>query len=240
MTQENVWEREYRNSKLLTKENKPQSDVVRFVKWLKKDLLALTSREQAGQKFDIENSQVLDLGSGTGRNSFYFAEMGAKVTGFEISKTAIEIANKNAEKSNLDIKYKKQSIGEEFILENGSIDIVLDVTSSNSLAESEREVYLSETSRVLKNGGYFFVKALCKNGDENAKFLLKNHPGKEKDTYVMPGLGVTERVWSKEDFVSTYEKYFKILHMEKKTSYSRMNDRSYKRNFWLVYLAKVD
>jgi hypothetical protein len=54
----------------------------------------------------------------------------------------------------------------------------------------------------------------------------------------MPEIGVTERVWNKEDFISTYEKYFEIINMEKKTSYSKINDRSYKRNFWIVYLTK--
>jgi hypothetical protein len=55
----------------------------------------------------------------------------------------------------------------------------------------------------------------------------------------MPGLGVTERVWTLDDFLKTYKKYFKIVSMEKKTSYPRMNDRVYKRNYWIVYLTKV-
>lgn len=238
MTQEQVWEGEYRKSKLLTKDNKPQADVMRFVKYLKKQF------KLCGHQISTEfkDMTVLDLGSGAGRNSFYFAELGAHVVGFEISKTAIEIARKYQQtmsKSLFDIKYEKQSIGDKFPLEDGSVDIVLDVTSSNSLTEAEREVCLSETNRVLKNDGYFFVKALCKDSDDNAKYLLKNCPGKEKDTYIMPELSVTERVWSKDDFVATYEKFFSILNLEKKTSYSRMNNRSYKRNFWICYLKKI-
>lgn len=239
MTQEHVWDREYRESKLLTKENEPQADVVRFVKWLKKN----SPEWNEGFMTSEAQATVVDLGSGTGRNSFYFAEMGAKVIGFEISKTAIEIAKKNIEQANvsrmpLDTRYIKQSIGEEFPVGDNSVDVALDVTSSNSLSEAEREIYLSETHRVLNNGGYFFVKALCKEGDVNAKNLLKMFPGKEVDTYIMPDIGIVERVWSKEDFVKTYERYFKILHLEKKTSYSRMNNRSYKRNFWICYMRK--
>lgn len=226
MAQESVWEKEYGNSKLLTKENKPQADVVRFVKFLKKE----------GVK--IEDSTVIDLGSGVGRNSCYFAGLGANITGFEISKTAIQIAEENSKKAGLKIKYEKQNIGEKFPITDGSVDVVLDITSSNSLSEGEREVYLAETNRALKTNGYFFVKALCKDGDTNAKNLLKNNPGKEKDTYIMPGLGLSERVWSKDNFLVTYEKYFTILSLEKKTSYSRMNNRSYKRNFWLAYMKK--
>ena len=227
MPQEQEWDREYRQSKFLTKENKPQSDVVRFVDFLKK---------KTGVK--VENLNILDLGSGTGRNSFYFASLGNRVVGFEISDTAIDIAQKNAKKEGLTIEYKKQSIGYTFPLIDNFVDIVLDVTSSNSLSENEREFYLTETHRVLKDGGFFLVKALCKEGDENAKNLLKNFPGTEKDTYTLPDIGITERIWAREDFISTYEKYFKILHLEKKTSYTRMNNRSYKRNFWIGYMKK--
>lgn len=227
MAQEQVWDKEYRNSKFLTKENQPQSDVLRFVQFLKKE-----------EKIITESLNVLDLGSGAGRNSFYFAEMGNTVTGLEISKTAVGMANEYAKEAGLNINYVKQSIGEKFPCEDDSIDIALDITSSNSLTESEREVFLSETHRVLKSSGYFFTKALCLEGDQNAKYLIKNNSGEEKDTYIMPEVGVTERVWTKEDFTNTYSKYFQIIHMEKKTSYSKINGRSYKRNFWIVYMKK--
>ena len=223
--QEQNWEREYKKPKLLTKENKPQSDTVRFAHFLRKE-----------EDVDLSSVSVIDLGSGTGRNAFYFAEFGARVIGLEISKTAITLAEKYAREAGLDIEYHKQSIGDTFPVTDVSIDIALDVTSSNSLSESERAVYLSETSRVLKPGGYFFVKALCKDGDQNAKHLLKHFPGPEKDTYVMPDMDIVERVWSKEDFVSTYSPFFTIIRLEKKTSYSQMNGRSYKRNFWIAYL----
>ncbi len=227
MSQESHWDTEYKSSKLLTKENKPQTDVVRFVDYLRED-----------SKVEIDGKLVLDLGSGTGRNSFYFATLGAHVIGLEFSKTAVQIAEKNAHGQNLDVQYIKQSIGSTFPVETDSCDIVLDVTSSNSLTVAEREIYLSETHRVLKTGGVFFVKALCKDGDSNAKHLLKHSPGPEADTYVMPGIGIFERVWSRDDFMNTYKKYFNTMYLDKKTSYSRMNSRVYKRNFWIAYLEK--
>ncbi|MFA7216632.1 MAG: class I SAM-dependent methyltransferase [Candidatus Paceibacterota bacterium] len=226
MSQEKIWDKEYSNPVFLTKKNEPQADVLKFVKFIKKE------------KIDIENYKVLDLGSGTGRNSFYFAKLGADVSGVEISKTAIDLAKKQANDESLHIKYIKQSMGDLLPFEPNSFDLLLDVTSSNSLNEKEREVYLSETNRVLKKNGYFFTKALCKEGDENAKNLLKNFPGKEKDTYIMPETKIIERVWVKEDFISTYQKYFNIIKIDKKTSYSKINNRSYKRNFWIAYMKK--
>ena len=122
--------------------------------------------------------------------------------------------------------------------ENDEFDLVIDVTSSNSLNENERERYIQETNRILKSGGNFFVKTLCKDGDHNAKNLIKLSPGTEIDTYIMPEIGLTERVWSKEDFIAYYSRYFVIDKLDKKTNYSRINGQSYKRNFWLAYMSK--
>ncbi len=93
-------------------------------------------------------------------------------------------------------------------------------------------------NRVLKKDGYIFVRALCKDGDDNAKRLLKDSPGKEYDTYIIKEIGLTERVFTKDDLIKTYNKYFRILSLEKKTSYSTFNNRIYKRNYWLIYLTK--
>lgn len=226
--QDVVWEREYRNPQLVTKDEKPQKDTLRFLKFLKKE-----------KKVALEGIRVLDLGSGTGRNANYLAQMGNVVTGFEISATAIDLALLRAKEMGVSVDYQKQSIGEKYPLDDETFDLIIDVTSSNSLNEKEREVYLAEAHRVLKTGGYFFVKTLCKDGDQNAKALLKKSPGTEPDTYINKEMGLTERVFSEQDFRSLYSKYFTIMRLEKKTSYTRFNNQSYKRNFWLAYMKKI-
>lgn len=225
--QGNVWDKEYRNPKLVTGKDEPQADTLRFLKFLKKE-----------QKYKVEDCAVLDLGCGTGRNSNYLAEMGNNVIGIEISKTALNLAKTRAKDMGLFVDYRLGDIGEKYEIKDDSIDIILDVTSSNSLDEKGREIYLSEIYRVLKTGGYIFVRALAKDGNKNVKNLLKASPGREYDTYVIKEIGLTERVFSKDDFVKMYGEYFKILHLEKKTSYSTFNERIYKRDYWLAYLQK--
>lgn len=225
--QGNIWDREYRNPKFVTGKDGPQADTLRFLKFLKKD-----------QKYKIENKNVLDLGCGTGRNSNYLAEQGNKVIGIEISKTALSVAQNRARDLGVGVDYRLGDIGEKYDIENNSIDVILDVTSSNSLDEKGRDVYLNEMNRILKTGGYVFVRALAKDGNKNVKNLLKMSPGKEYDTYIIKEIGLTERVFSREDFIKTYSKYFKILHLEKKTSYTTFDSRIYKRDYWLAYLTK--
>jgi SAM-dependent methyltransferase len=221
-----AWEKEYRNPKLVTKKDGPQADTLRFLKFLKKE-----------QKYKIENKSILDLGCGTGRNSNYLAEDNS-VIGIEISKNALDIAKARAKELGLSVDYRIGDIGSPYDIKDDSIDIILDITSSNSLDKKGREVYLRESARVLKNGGYMFVRALCKDGNKNVKNLLKQSPGKEYDTYMIKEIGLTERVFSKEDFIKLYSQFFKILYLEKKTSYTTFNDRIYKRDYWLAYLQK--
>ena len=225
--QGNAWDREYRNPKLVTGKDGPQADTLRFLKFLKKE-----------QKFKIENKKILDLGCGTGRNANYLAEKGNDVVGIEISKTALDVARNRASKLGVKVDYRLGDIGEKYDIEDSSIDLVLDITSSNSLDEKGRKIYLEEVERVLKPSGYFFVRALCKDGNKNVKNLLKASPGKEYDTYVIKDIGLTERVFSKEDFVTMYSKFFKILKLEKKTNYTTFGDRIYKRCYFLAYLQK--
>jgi SAM-dependent methyltransferase len=225
--QRSVWDKEYKNPKLMTGSDKPQADVLRFLKFIKKE-----------KKVKLENLNILDLGCGTGRNSNYLAELGNNVIGVEISRTAVEIAKKSARENGVSFDCRLGDIGEPYEVGDNWVDLILDVTSSNSLDEKGREIYLEEMNRVLKKDGFIFVRALCKDGNKNVKNLLKNSPGKEYDTYVIKEIGLIERVFSREDFIKTYSKYFKIIKLEKKTSYTRFNERVYKRDYWLAYITK--
>ncbi|MDP2951185.1 MAG: class I SAM-dependent methyltransferase [bacterium] len=227
MPQIKAWEKEYQNPQLLTKKEEPQNDLKRFFKFLRKT-----------EKIIPAGLVVLDLGSGTGRNINYLAQLGSKVTGLEISQTALDLAKERAFAIGVEVDYRLFDIGSVYPFENEQFDLVLDVMSSNSLNEKEREIYLREVFRVLKSGGFFFVKALCKDGDKNAKNLLKISPGKEKDTYLNRDMGLTERVFTQDDFIKIYAQYFKVIQLTKKTNYAQFKGQSYKRNYLISYFKK--
>jgi len=228
MPQKIAWENEYKSPQLVTKGKSPQKDMLRFLKFLKKE-----------EGVELENLSILDLGSGTGRNANYLAKLGNKVSCLEISPTAIELSKSRAEKMEIKVDHKLHDIGSEYPFKNEMFDLILDVTSSNSLNGKERETYLSEVFRVLKKNGNFFVKGLCKDGDKNAKALIKKNPGPEPDTYINEDMGLVEKVFTQHDFTKLYSKYFKIIKLLKKTNYTRFKGQSYKRNFWLAYMKKI-
>lgn len=220
-----AWEREYKTPKFLTVSDKPQEDILRFIRFLKKKKTGFSGT-------------LLDLGCGAGKNSNFFAGLGFSVWGFDISNTALSLAKERAKIDNLNVQYDFKNIGEEFDFKDESFDIILDVTSSNSLNEKERSLYIKEVYRLLKKDGYFFFKGLCLESDQNAKNLIKNFAGKEKDTYFLKDIGLVERVWSRKDLEDFYGEFFNFQFLDKKTSYLQMSGRKYKRNFWIAYLTK--
>lgn len=228
MAQQHEWDQEYQKNLLVTGSAEPQNDFKRFYKYLKKT-----------PDFDPEALTVLDLGSGTGKNSIFLAEHGATVTGLEISPTAIAIAHKRAQEADIKATFIHQSFGKKFPVTDSSQKLTLDIMSSNSLTEPERTLYLSEVERVLEPGGYFFIRLLALDGDKHAQILLRTHPGSEPGTYRLPEVGITERVLSEAEF-REYYKNFTIHKLERKSGYARVGDRLFKRQYWVGYLQKPE
>ena len=226
-----AWEREYQNFSLLNHAFSPtlQSNASDFVRWLRRERGVL-----------LEGARVLDLGSGVGRNAIELARRGAHVTGLEFSSRAIDLARERSAAAGVTVEYLRHDVGTTYPFSDQSFDLAFDITCTNSLSRTGREVYLAETRRVLVPGGWLFVRALALDGDRHAATLLKRVPGAEPDTYVLPELGVTERVFRREDFLATYQPYFKVVELIKISRYVTFKGRKYKRNYWIAYLQKHD
>ncbi len=227
MPQLEPWEREYQFPLMISLGEEPQVDLKKALKFLRK------KREVA-----LEGLQVLDLGSGNGKNSIYLAEKGNNVIGIELSPTAVAMAKQRAEELDVDAQFRIGDIGQPYPFKDASFDLILDIMSSNSLNEAERAMYLKEMHRVLRPGGHIIYRGLCKDTDKNATALVKKFPGPEHDTYIMPTIGLTERVFTREDFTKLYSQYFTILELEKKTNYVTVDETKYKRNYWVAILAR--
>lgn len=222
----NRWEQEYQNPQFLTLGTEPLSDVRHFMKWLRRK-----------QKVDTSDFVVLDNGCGNGKNLKYiveeFAESGV---GYDISETAIIAARELSQ--GLPIKYLTQSFTDELPAPDNSIDLALDITASHILNNRERVDYIAQLARKMKSGGYLFLRTLCLEGDQNAKNLIKQFPGKNNQSYVLPGTGIEETVFTWQNIIDLYEKDFTILFHEKTTGYQKWANQSYKRNYLIVYLQK--
>lgn len=227
MAQREAWEREYDTKSLIGRTSEPTQEVKNFFRYL---------RRECG--VDFSSTHLLDLGSGVGKHTLYAATLGMKAVGVELARNAVREAQKRAQEGGVNAEYREGDIGKPLPFKDASFGVILDVMSSNSLTENERTTYLTEAYRVLTPGGFMLVRGLAKEGDRHAKTLLRDAPGTEQDTYVLPGLHVTERVFTEADLRALYGAHFSILQYTRSAHYARFAGQVFKRMYFVLYLKK--
>lgn len=115
--------------------------------------------------------RILDLGTGSGYLSFPIAEKypDAMVVGLDIVEQALEANRRKAaqeNKSNLSfVSYG----GVTFPFEDGEFDMVVSRYSLHHFPCIQESV--SEVSRVLKKGGFFFISDPAPNENDHSRFV---------------------------------------------------------------------
>ncbi len=111
-------------------------------------------------------SDVLEIGSAAGIDTFELAKSSKKVTGIDIVPEAVKLAKKNLEKQSPAIKDKvtfEQGDVEKLRFKENTFDFVysLSVLHSTNIKKS-----LSEVKRVLKSKGDAVIYVILKSGKE--------------------------------------------------------------------------
>lgn len=122
---------------------------------------------EAGLSF--KNLRVLDLGTGTGTSALYCAKEGAKCVGVEVSKTAIDIASKNAQTLGLDVEFIVGDILDLHL--NKKFDLVIDSTVLHCIVgNKDRKNFYETAKRHLDADGYLFINTMISQGDMASHF----------------------------------------------------------------------
>ncbi|MEK7179029.1 MAG: class I SAM-dependent methyltransferase [Patescibacteria group bacterium] len=222
------WEREYKKGGHFALSERPSEDLVAFTRWLVREY---------GQRFLNTTSSVLDLGCGNGRNLVYLArEFGMRGTGYDTSAEAIGAAQKIS--GGVSLTYEVRSIAEPLPLPDAGKTLVLDMMASHYLPHTAREALRTETARVLKPGGWLFLKTFLREEDIHAARLLREHPGKEAGSYVHPEIGLEEHVFTEEELLEELAPYFTV-HKVKKSHRHMKDGRAWKRRSISVYAQKT-
>lgn len=222
-----TWTSEYANPEFFSMSEKPGSEVVKFVRHIRK--------EYGEDYFKYVNG--LDVGCGNGRNLIYMAEHGAKGVGFDIASSAIDQAKKLA--VGLPLKFYTQPIAGRLPAEDASVDVVLDVMATHCLNAAEREIYRNELMRVMAPDSYLFIKTFVWEGDEHARRLCQQYPAKEEHAYIHPRLGVFEHVWPEKELLEFLAPLGTVEFAQKSNGYQRWGGQPYKRRYIVVYLKRT-
>lgn len=223
------WDQEYTKPEHLALSTEASGDLEKFVRWLERQ----TKRTVLNPM-----SSVIDLGCGNGRNALYLASsFGMRGVGYDSSSAAIKEAKALAAHEGADIRYEARTIAGVLDVPDESQMLALDMMSSHFLNSDEREFLRDEIYRVLKPGGYLFMKTFLKDGDLHTKRLLKENPGPEEGSYIHPVIGVPEYAYSEEEVTTFLEEKF-IIHKLYASHKHVSRGKARKRRTIAVYAQK--
>jgi SAM-dependent methyltransferase len=102
---------------------------------------------------EVEGKKVVDIACGEGYFSRFFATVGAKVTGIDISSSLINEAVEEEKRRPLGVKYIEADAANLSMLESDSFDVAFCHMALMDIQNYERAI--SEASRILKTNGRF-------------------------------------------------------------------------------------
>lgn len=220
----NFWDREYSKPEHLALSITPSEDFLKFLRFLQRHHSEVLHRENV----------ALDLGCGNGRQLAHLQQAyGMAVHGFDTSATAIKQAKTlcpHPEQAHLQVR----SIADPLPLPDQSCDLVLDMMTSHFLLRKSRARLLDEVLRILKPGGFLFMKTFLRDEDRHTARLLRDYPGPEPHTYIHPVMGVPEYVYSEKDLREHLEPHFTIARIYRSHKHT-YKGRARKRRTVTVY-----
>lgn len=221
------WDNEYKNANHLKLSTDHSQDLEKFTRWV--------LRQEREDVLTPPNS-ALDVGCGNGRNLIFLARtFGLSGVGYDISTAAI--AQAKAASAGLDLTYQARSIAGPLDIPDNSQSIVLDMMTSHFLNTKEREFLRDELFRVLRPGGFVFMKTFLADGDLHTRRLLKDAPAAEENTYIHPVIGVPEYVYTEEALTEFLGAKF-IIHKIYRSHKHVLKGRARKRRTVSIYAEK--
>ena len=118
---------------------------------IEKDLL---KHVLADETLDHQKSRILEIGCGFGKNSLFLKQFGFKITGVDISYSAIERSREFMEQ---DMEFIHAS-ATDLPFDADAFDIVLDLGCLHCMPPKERKTGLNEIRRVLQPKGQLYSR----------------------------------------------------------------------------------
>lgn len=224
------WDQEYTKPEHLSMSVEVSGDLEKFTRWLER---------QTKRTILNPTSSVVDFGCGNGRNLLYLAgSYGMHGIGSDSSSAAIKEAKMLAAREEVNLTYVIRSmVGVHEYIADESQTMALDMMSSHFLKKEERELLRDEIYRVLKPGGYFFMKTFLRDGDIHTKRLISEKPGTEEGSYIHPVIGVQEYVYGEEELLDFLGEKF-IVHKAYPSHKHKSKGKARKRRTISVYVQK--
>lgn len=143
---------------------------------------------------------LLEVGCGAGIDLVRFARAGAEVTGIDISKTAVELAQKNIEQHGLQADLRVMN-GECMKFPENTFDVVYAHGVLQYTADTGKMI--REIHRVLKPGGQAILMVYNRNSWLNLMRQVTNVPLEHEDAPVLKKFSIRELM----QFLGNFREY---------------------------------
>ena len=143
----------------------------------------------------------VDLGCGIGNYAMWFAANGFSMTGLDLSKNAIDLANKRVIQKGVNCQFVVKDMTEIVQDFDNIFNFAYDWEVLHHIFPENRKRYVSNVHRMLRSNGKYF--SLCFSEDEPAKF---GGNGKYRKT----PLGTTLYFSSEQELRNLFESFFII------------------------------
>lgn len=222
-----VWNIEYKRRGIPSSFRKdPTKPVIEFINWLKKQR-------------NFEGGLAADIGCGLGRNSFYLASQGFKVTGIELLEENVNTIKMEAKISDLPVQAFALDAASHWPMTSNSLDIVIDVFCYKHIVNKEKQAkYRQELSRTLKSDGFYFI-SLASENDGFYGLLLKNSTNQMDKLVVDPHSNIPSFLYSVESLSEEFSDFFEVIEIKEQASSSPMYGKEYSRRVINAILKKV-
>lgn len=141
------------------------------------------------EKGMLKPGNVLELGSGPGRNAIYFAEKCCKVDAVDLAEESIDWAKERANERELEVNFIHDNIFNVQI-DEGIYDIVYDSGCFHHIAPHRRNNYIELVLKALKPGGHFAITCFVEGGELGGSDITDWEVYRQRS--LNGGLGFTE------------------------------------------------
>lgn len=138
--------------------NIPPEDIPWNVETPPKELVELVDTGK------VKPCKAVDLGCGTGNYAIYLASKGFDITGIDLSPTAIQIANENAQKKGVKCHFIVADITGDLREVEGTFDFAFDWEVLHHIFPEEKKRYIRNVHNLLNPGGKYL--SVCFSEDD--------------------------------------------------------------------------
>ena len=152
----------------------------------------------------IQPCRCIDLGCGLGDYAIYLATLGFRVTGIDISPTAIRKAKQNADSKGVECRFMAADIINDNLEELGTFDFAYDYEVLHHIYLEQRERYVQRVDKLLNPGGHYLTISFS---EDDPCF---GGQGKFRKT----PLGTVLYFSSEEEIRELYDPFFQIIELK--------------------------